>query len=241
MTPVLKIITDYCTQYVDDDRLETLSVTDSALWAWSMWKFLKVGISLCTKPYELMAYLLGTPDEPHIVEPKFDTVSYTTAQAYTEDITVELGEEYAGYEVCVCRMRSINSGGVVSLIPMPCFYDAQTGSVRISVSEDEVIPKGTTFEFDFYTDGYFTENLSWDVCDILGTAFQVSWQNRFNTDWLSLVVKIEDKSFYEQNRANKENADTTRLNELNKVLAGKLRAWEQNLYYKNTVFNRPTV
>ena len=71
--------------------------------------------------------------------------------------------------------------------------------------------------------------------NILGMCFQVVWQDRFNTDWLSMVTKIEDKSFYEQNRANKMKADTERLNQLRQKLYGEMRRYEQNLYQKQTV------
>lgn len=62
-------------------------------------------------------------------------------------------------------------------------------------------------------------------------CFQVIWQDRFNTDWLSNVSKTEDRSFFEQNRANKMKADTERLKMLREKLAGEMRRFEQNRYY----------
>ena len=44
---------------------------------------------------------------------------------------------------------------------------------------------------------------------------------------------IEDKSFYEQNRANKIRADNERLQVLKVNLAEAMRAYERNLAYRN--------
>ena len=52
-------------------------------------------------------------------------------------------------------------------------------------------------------------------------------------DWLSNVSKVEDKSFYEQNRANKIRADNERLQVLKVNLAEAMRAYERNLAYRN--------
>lgn len=82
---------------------------------------------------------------------------------------------------------------------------------------------------DFYTDGYFKEDLSVEIMRILGLCFQVVWQTRFNNDWLSNVSKVEDRSFSEQNRANKEKTDTERLARYKSDLNSAMRALERNL------------
>ena len=86
---------------------------------------------------------------------------------------------------------------------------------------------------DFYTDGYFKEDLTSEEMNILGLCFQIVWQTRFMNDWLSNVSKVEDKSFYEQNRANKIRADNERLQVLKVNLAEAMRAYERNLAYRN--------
>ena len=85
---------------------------------------------------------------------------------------------------------------------------------------------------DFYKDGYFTETLSPEIMNILGMCFQEVWQTRFNNDWLSNVSKVEDKSFNEQNRANKMKADTERLREIRTIRAEAMRRLEQNSAYR---------
>ena len=73
------------------------------------------------------------------------------------------------------------------------------------------------------------------MMDILGTAFGVAWRERFNADWLSLVSKVEDKSFKEQTRSSDKRANTEQIEAMRSSLAGKMRRLSQNLYYKNFV------
>ena len=116
-------------------------------------------------------------------------------------------------------------------------YDRKNGIATFHATPEEPIQKGTVFNMDFYTDGYFEENLSGDIMRILGLCFQVVWQMRFNNDWLSIVPKVEDKSFYEQNRANKIKADNERLNQYESSLAGAMRRFEQKLVAKKVIPN----
>ena len=69
-------------------------------------------------------------------------------------------------------------------------------------------------------------------------CFQVVWQDRFNTDWLSMVSKIDDRSFTEQNRANKIRADTERLRELYAKLSSEMRRYEQVLAQRAALSRR---
>ena len=113
-------------------------------------------------------------------------------------------------------------------------YDSENGTVTLSASIDNPVPKGTIFNMDFYTDGYFKEDLSVDIMRILGLCFQVIWQTRFNNDWLSNVSKVEDRSFSEQNRANKERSDDERLDRYKNALNTAMRTFERNLAIKKT-------
>lgn len=235
MTPLLKVITEYCSLYVDDIRLSDLASTDMPLYARRMYQYLKAGLPLFSIPENMQEYLLGTESTSKFIEPKFDSTLYTTTEDYNTEFEINLGQEYAGYELCACRVRTIDNAGNVILTPIAIEYDTGKGVVTINATTDNPILSGTVFDFDFYTDGYFTETLTPTIMSILGMCFQVVWQDRFNTDWLSMVTKIEDKSFYEQNRANKMKADTERLYQLRQKLYGEMRRYEQNLYQKQTV------
>ena len=149
----------------------------------------------------------------------------------TNTFRISLGEEYKGYDLCGVRMRYYDRTGALMLIPMPCYYDSATGDVFVAPTQD--VAEGTEFEIDFYKDGQFNNTLTPQMCDVIGLCFQYVWQDRFNTDWLSIVSKIEDKSFQEQNRANKMNADGMRLREIAIKLYDSMRKFEQDVAYKS--------
>lgn len=265
MTPILKVITEYCSIYVDDINLQSLAEEDTPLYARRIWGYFRPAITLFTIPARMPLYLLGTPENPKLTEPIYGSTQYTVDEDETADFTVNLGEGGKGYELFCCRLRTFDDFGnvvmqsmgapiykTITVTPEPienengetetpepyevttitmgiATYNPTDGTVTFTASEENPIPKGTIFDMDFYTDGYFTETLSPEIMNILGMCFQVVWQTRFINDWLSNVSKVEDKSFYEQNRANKIKADDERFNLLKTTLAGAMRRFEQNL------------
>lgn len=165
--------------------------------------------------------------EAGIVQPG----TYKVRVFTTDTFRMKLGEKYKGYDLCGVRMRYYDRTGNLVLVPMPCYYDAATGDVFVAPTQD--VAEGAEFEIDFYKDGQFNNTLTPQMCDIIGLCFQYVWQDRFNTDWLSIVSKIEDKSFQEQNRANKMNADGMRLREMAVKLYDSMRKFEQDVAYKS--------
>ena len=231
MTPVLKVLTEYCSIYVDDINLSDLASDDPALYGRRMWEYLRVAIPLFQIPPEMQEYLLGTETNPKLTVPTYDSTTITLSG---DSDSVDLGADYKGYDICSCRVRSVNRAGDVILTPIESSYDAETAIVTFSTT----IAGGTVLDFDLYTDGKFIEDLTPSIMNILGICFQCVWQDRFNTDWLSIVSKVDDKSFSEQNRANKMRADTERLNQVRRKLAEEMRRFSQNLYYKQIVNNK---
>lgn len=236
MTPLLKVLTEYCATYVDDIRMQELAITNPALYARKMSQYLIPSIPLFAIPAEMQEYLIGSKNIPKFFDPIYDNKRFTTTGDNTTPFTINLGEDFIGYELFSANILSLNGAGAVIVTPTNlCTYNSETGIVTVNASEDNPVLDNTTFDFDFYTDGWFEEELSAQIMNILGMCFQVVWQDRFNTDWLSNVAKVEDKSFFEQNRANKMNADTARLEQLKRKLAGEMRRYEQNLYYNKTI------
>lgn len=233
MTPLLHVITKYCAPYVDDLRLNELSCTNPALYARKMSQYMIPAISLFTLPAEMQTYLLGTQDHPQFVEPTYNSALYTVANEETSNFTIDLGEDFTGYELFCCSIRQTDETGDIANTRVDAAYDAQTGSVTVPATQEQPIAQGTVLEMDFYKDGMFAQNLSSQIQNILGMCFQIVWQERFSMDWLTMVSKAEDKSFYEQNRANKIRADTERLEMLRRQLAGEMRRFEENLYKNN--------
>ena len=216
MTPLLKVLADFCAVYIDDIRLEEKAVQNPPLYFRQMYQYFRPAISLFTLPSEMQEYLLKG-----FVEPQFDDCVVTLEQDETYSFILDLDPQYKGYDLCSCFVKENYEFKKINIEYNPL------GSVIVKAT----LPKGTELYFDFYADGFFKKDLSYEIMDILGTCFELVWQTRFNNDWLSNVSKLDDRSFTEQNRANKENADTERIREIKSRLAGKMRRFEQNKYY----------
>lgn len=230
-TPILQVLTQYCEAYVDDARLNEIRSTNPALYLRQAWFFLRVAISYFVHPMEMQKYLLGTESEPKLTEPEFADILQTLAEDATGSVVLSLGSAYAGYELASVRQREVADDGYVTYYAVPYAYDAQTGDVTVYGD----YPAGTVFETDLASDGEFENTLTPEMMDILGTAFGLAWRERFNADWLSLVSKVEDKSFKEQNRSADKRANTEQIEKMRMSLAGKMRHFEQSQYYKKFV------
>lgn len=235
MTAITQLIAEYCSIYIDDERLTDLAATDAPLYLRKMWGYLQPAIAQFNLPPEMQSYLVGTPCNPNLVPPLFDSMTYVTDQEYTSPAVVTLTDEYSDFELCACRMRTLDYFGNVILTPVSVTYDGEHGTITIPASSDNPIPTGTTFEFDFYTDGYFNNTLSPEIMDILGTCFELVWNIRFSENFVDRTPKVEDKSFPMQNLANKQNSDTTKIKDIRQALAGKMRRYEQNAYYRQNI------
>lgn len=257
-TPILKVITEYCAVYVDDERKQQLAEENQPLYARQMWGLFQAAIPFFTIPDEMYEYLVGTYEKPKLIAPIYESKIYVVENDLTEDLIVpqfatiplavvdtaidtEIGgevvvepvQEYIGYELFNCQLQELNDFGDVILNPTNAVsYNHDNGEITIHATPEQPIVKGTIYNMDFYTDGEFEENLSGEIMRILGMCFNVVWQMRFNNDWLSNVPKVEDKSFYEQNRANKMKVDGERLRQLLTDLASAMRRYEQKLHYR---------
>lgn len=235
MTPILQLATEYCAQYVNDINLQEKAQEDMPLYARIMWGLINASIPLFVIPRNMQQYLVGTAENPNLIPPTFDSVIKTVVQTLTANTIVPLGQEYTGYELFCCRQKVSDDFGNIYYVPAPnVTYDSDSGNITIQASETTPVAAGTIYEIDFYTDGYFKNTLDNSQMMILGYCFQVIWQTRFNNDLISNISKIEDRSFTEQNRANKMNADTNRLDSIRRQLAEQMRSYEQNLAYKKT-------
>ena len=230
-TPILKVITEYCEGYINDERIAEVRESDPALYLRNMWFYLRIAISLFNHPTEIQRYLVGTNDEPKLEEPSFADTSITAEADIEGSETFALGDGFKGYELASCRERVTEINGRIGYYMVDFEYDPETGNVTVNGN----YPEGTIFDFDFANDGEFSENLSGEIMDILGTGSGLAWREHFNADWLSIVSKVEDKSFKEQNRATDKRANTEQIEKMRMAFAGKMRRFEQNTYYKNRV------
>lgn len=231
-TQMSSVITDYCAIYVDDINMSELAFTDPPLYFRNMWQLLKPALSKFTHPEQMQDYLFKG-----MTEPSYDSMAYVTVTDYTEDFMLPLGDNYKGYDLAAVRLKSSDRTGAVVMIPLLSEYNSEIGYITIALPNGEPLPAGTVLDFDFYKDGQFAKTLTPQMMNIIGYCFQYVWQDRFNTDWVSIVSKIEDKSFQEQNRANKMNSDTMRLREIGAKLFGAMRKFEQDVMFRNALPN----
>lgn len=242
MTPILKVLTQYCDQYVDDVRLQEKASANKPVYAWTMWNYLLPQMALFTLPATMPEYLFGTESDPKLVEPKFDGYRYTVDAEQTSAFSISLGVQFQGYELFGATLNIAKNGQLYSSQPLSnASYDADNGTVTITATADNPIPQGAVIDFSFYTDGYFVNDLSPQVMSILGICFEYGWTLRFENDWLSNVSKVEDNSFYEQNRANRLKAGDARLSRIKTDLAEAMRRLEQNVYYRDRISVSPRI
>lgn len=234
-TPILKVISQYCGVYVDDVRLQELAETNPPLYARRMYNYFIPAISLFNQPSNMQEYFFGTANDPNFVDPVMDSTSYIMEDTENSDFIVPLGSAYAGFDLCACQVKTYDDLDNAVLTPIPITYDSSNGNVTVHATQNNHVPQDSVLEFDFYTDGEFVKDLTPEIMNILGMCFKVVWQNRFNTNWLSMVPKIEDKSFFEQNRANKMNADSNKLQNDVRWLNEELQKFETNLSIRQTV------
>lgn len=234
-TPILKVISQYCGVYVDDIRLQELAETNPPLYARRMYNYLLPAISLFNQPADMQNYFFGTAENPNFTDPQMDSTSYLVEDNENSDFIVNLGSSYAGFDLCACQVKTYDDLENVILTPISVSYDSVTGNVTVHATNQNPVHQGNVLEFDFYTDGSFKNDLSNEMMNILGMCFMVVWQNRFNTNWLSIVPKIEDKNFFEQNRANKMNADSNKLKNDLRWLNEEMQKFETNLYIRKVV------
>ncbi len=234
-TPILKIITQYCSMYVDDIRLQQLAETNAPLYARRMYNYFLPAISLFNQPAGMQEYFFGTPENPNFVDPLIDTTSYLSEDSETSDFIVPLGSAYAGFDLCACQVKTYDALDNAVLTPISITYDENSGNVTVHATQENPVAQDAVLEFDFYTDGEFVKDLTPEIMNLLGMCFKVVWQNRFNTNWLSMVPKVEDKSFFEQNRANKMNADANKLQNDVRWLNEELQKFETNLSIRQVI------
>ena len=234
-TPILKVISQYCGVYVDDIRLQELAETNPPLYARRMYNYFLPAISLFNQPATMQEYFFGTSENPNFIDPVTDSASYYMEESENSDFIVPLGASYAGFDLCACQVKTYDALDNAILTPISITYDSSSGNVTIHATNNNNVPSGAVLEFDFYTDGEFLKDLTPEIMNLLGMCFKVIWQNRFNTNWLSMVPKVEDKNFFEQNRANKMNADSNKLQNDVRWLNEELQKFENNLYIRQIV------
>lgn len=223
MTGWTEIICDCAMLFINDDRMVDKLKNNPARFLREMSLYMRSAIPRFNRPPEIIPWLKrGTP-------PQYDSFLWTVPEGEPGPATIPTG--ITGYELCSVVVRGTDRYGNVTETPYTqAQYDAETGDVSL----EYVIP-GTVFDMDFYTDGYFKNDLTQEMKRILGLCVQSVWENRFTSAWLAREAKVTDRSFTPPNEANWTRAQEEKRRSLEATLNEELRQYEHNCAYMRTV------
>ncbi len=225
-TSWMEIITNFAMLYIDDTRLTELVQTSPALFFRRMALYMGAAIPAFNRPPEIAEYLRNGAHDASYDD--FEWVS--TQESINTSVNVETGK--TGYDLCSVVIRETGDMGDVNLIPYTgAAYDKETGVVTFPKQNTT----GTVYEVDFYTDGYFLNELTGAQKRVLGLCVACVWDERFSRNWLNMQMKIHDQSFDTVNESNYIKEVSTRLATNRAELAESLRKYEQDCAYLNTV------
>lgn len=220
------IITNHAMVIIGDDRMTDDLRADAALFFRRMSAWVKMAIPMLKSPPELLVFLTEGLEEP-----QYSDFDWTSEQnSTTQETTIQTGK--VGYELCSCVSVQYARNGDASFVPYTDFtYDSQTGNVTFPQQDNA----GIEYRLDFYTDGHFYHELTLKQKRLLGLAVAVTWDNRFNREWLNIQPKIKDKSFNTPNENTTMKESTARYKENLQLFYGELRGYEQECAYMRQV------
>lgn len=209
---------------INDIRWEQDFRENAALFLRQKSKALELAIPKFNRPPEIREYL-------EYISPSFDSYYECVESPVTGTVTVNTG--MIGYELCNVGILSVNKFDEVTYEPLTTFtYNDETGDVIISGN----YPAKTEFQFDFYTDGVFKNELNMEIQEILCYCLNMVWETGFSGEWLNRTPILQDKTF---RRASTESAWTEaqehKRKALETALNDRLMKYEQNAQYRSVV------
>ena len=209
---------------INDIRWEQDFRENAALFLRQKSKALELAIPKFNRPPEIREYLEYT-------SPSFESYYECTESPISSTATFQT--EMAGYELCNVGILSVNKYDEVEYTPVKDFtYDSETGNVIVLGN----YPSKTEFQFDFYTDGVFKNELNMEIQEILCYCLNMVWETGFSGSWLDRTPILQDKTF---RRASTESAWTEAQEHKRKAietaLNDRLMKYEQNAQYRSVV------
>ena len=209
---------------IDDIRWEQDFRENAALFLRQKSKALELAIPKFNRPPEIREYLEYT-------SPSFESYYECTESPISGTATFQT--EMTGYELCNVGILSVNKYDEVEYTPVKDFtYDSETGNVIVLGD----YPSKTEFQFDFYTDGVFKNDLNMEIQEILCYCLNMVWETGFSGSWLDRTPILQDKTF---RRASTESAWTEAQEHKRKAietaLNDRLMKYEQNAQYRSVV------
>jgi hypothetical protein len=194
-----------------------------------MWNYMQSAIPLFNKPPIMLSRLHA------YTEPEYSDVLMQVSEV-SVDGTVTIETEITEMDICSAGIVSNDEFGNPQYLPLTVdSYDAETGTVVISGT----IAVGDEVDIDFYKSGSFDADLNATECDILAFCIYDVWEHRFDNNALERASKIRDANFTTISEASQTNAGTDRQTVVDRQLFDKLRMYELNAVYMNTVAKTP--
>lgn len=166
--------------------------------------------------------------------PSYDDMEYIVPTDY-DGGALQIQTEITGYSMAsVIRIQDDGYGAMESVPVREAEYNAENGIITIP---EGYAASGDHLSIDFYTDGVFDRELGYDMKEILGMLIQYVWEFRFANDYLIQQPKIKDRNFDVGNEANYMRASTERMRMLQERNNQRLKAFEQNMEYRNRVLD----
>lgn len=209
-----EIISNYGLLAIEDIRLEEELRENPAAFLRKMALYMKNAIPRFNQPPGMQDFLKNTA-------PQYTSYEWTSDGGGTVSTGV------TGYELCCATLIAQDKFGNPVTSPLESEYDSATGNVTITG-----LGAGEIVSIDFYTDGYFENELSAEEKRILGLCLQEVWENRFTGNWLDRTPKVKDKSFEIGNEANQLRANNERLKNIRGNLDMELERYARNLAYR---------
>ena len=213
------VLTGYAMQFIDDVRWQEQLSLNPAQFFRAKSQTLISAIPRFNRPPNMQEYL------------KYEAPSYADAihaVLDTDTFPLTITTTATGFDLCNVGYVTTDSVGGATYTPITGFtYDAETGEVVI---QDE-LPVGTEIDIDFYTDGYFVNDLDDTQKRLLGLCVAYDWYYRFENAFLNVLNPITDKTFTPRSAtAEDKRANTGRYAEIMRQLSSEMLAYEQRLY-----------
>jgi hypothetical protein len=218
-TTFSEVLTQYAMQFIDDVRWQEQLALNPAQFFRAKSQALISAIPRFNRPPNMQEYL-------SYVAPVYADMSHTVSSEETFPLTVST--EMTGYELCTVGFITIDDIGGATYEQISDYtYDADNGEIVINTE----LPAGTVIDFDFYTDGYFENDLDDAQKRLLGLCVAYDWYYRFENAFLNVLNPITDKTFNPRSAtAEDKRANTARYYDIGRQLSSELLAYEQRLY-----------
>ena len=219
-----EIITNHAMNFIEDVNWTEQLQENPAQFFRAKSLILLNAIPRFNRPYNIREYLM------QYTEPVYGDAYFTVEN--TGD-TASFSTDFIGYELCSAGIVE-TANGTTTYTPCITHYFPETGEVIVEAGDGQ-IKEGQQIEIDFYTDGYFENDLTQTQKRILGLCMAVDWYYAFANTFLNVANLITDKTFNLRSPSEHIRVNTERYRNLESKLSSELMAYEQSCFAVQTV------